>query len=102
MKFEFLSDRGSRKIVAIAVMIGIFIVGGVMAALFMLRQEAIDTHLKIAQLHARTFSDYFTQTVASIELTHREVSILKAAHSDLTTLRNMLERMPYVRSVSLL
>jgi len=103
---EFLFSSKGRKFLFATVAICFIIVGGVTAALMMLRQEAIDTHLKIAQLHARTLGDHLSQTLQSINLSAENIAILSKNSVDLRiidqSLDEILRPMPYIRSLTLL
>ncbi len=85
---------------------GVVIMGGIAAALLMLRQEAIGTHLKIAELHARTFGDHLTQTIQSIDLASKNIDMFSKDGVNIESIEksfeDMLRHTPYIRSVSML
>jgi len=103
---KFLLSKGGRKFLLAAILMSSIIIGGVTAALFMLRQEAVNTHLKIAALHAYSLGDHLTNTVKSIDLASSNVEILSRGGINLTAVREsfdgMIEDTPYIRSVNLL
>jgi signal transduction histidine kinase len=102
----FLLSKSGRKFLFATILMGIIIIGGVTAALFMLREEAIKTHLKLAQLHARTFGDHLSQTLLGINLATENLTILSTNGASLKlidkSLDDILRRMPYIRSLTLL
>ncbi|HRF57033.1 MAG TPA: sensor histidine kinase [Campylobacterales bacterium] len=102
----FLFGNSGRKFLIATIFMGFAIVGGVMWALVMLRDEAIDTHLKIAELHAATFSEHLGQTVLTIDYT---MSTLAEAVFDEeddvvigAALSKALRDSPFLRSLSVL
>lgn len=104
--FRFLLSKGGRKFLFATILMGAVIIGGVTAALFMLRQEAIDTHIKIAELHAHSFGDHLSHTIKSIDLASESVAMLSKKEINTVSIResfdDMIESTPYIRSVNLL
>ena len=102
----FLFGKGGQKFLIATIFMVFIIVGGVMWALVMLRDEAIDTHLKIAELHAATFSEHLGQTILTIDYT---MSTLAEAVFDEeddavigAALSKALRDSPFIRSLSVL
>lgn len=100
-----VSRNGGKFIFAVVVM-GALIIGGVTAALALLREEAIRTHLKIAKLHAATFSEHLAQTMGYVDYTLDAIAISTGRNEgDEKTAEAMtkaLKDAPYIRSISIL
>ena len=68
-KITSLLDKNGRKVLYIAALAVFIIMGGVFGSLYMLRSEAVDTHMKLATLHASTITDQLEQTVTALDYT---------------------------------
>lgn len=103
---RFLFSKNGQRFLLATVLMGIIIIGGVMAALVMLREEAIDTHLKIAELHATTFSDQLGQTILTVDYTMDAIALSgkneESVEAITAALSKTLKDSPYIRSISVL
>jgi signal transduction histidine kinase len=102
----FLKSVVGRKFILATVLAACVIIGGVTAAMVMLRVEAINTHLKIAELHSRTFADHLNQTVHSMDIAIENISSMSDDKVFLQTVNqsfaDLIHNSPHVRSISLL
>lgn len=98
--------KDTYKAVAITIIILCIIIGGVNLSLSILKDEAIDTNLKIADLHANSLAEQIKQTFISLDITIKELddSILKKEDLNLiqNKFKNIISSSSYVRSISLL
>lgn len=91
------------------------IVGGFMALILItfmtltlshLRQEAIQTHQRIANLHAYTFEEHFSQILQHVGFSMDRLALLSDGKTDTQTISPLLieflQNAPYLRSLSLL
>jgi diguanylate cyclase (GGDEF)-like protein/PAS domain S-box-containing protein len=86
------------------------LIGGMLAAtaytLWRLQVEAVNNGLKIAEMHARSFEDFLTQSLHVTELAAANIAAADAAAPDLRSIRSSfiatLRHAPFLRSMSLL
>ena len=97
-----LLDKSGRKILYIAAMAVFIIMGGVTASLYMLRSEAVDTHMKLAALHASTFADQLEQTVAALDYTLDTFDASQRGEYSMEQLQELLNNSPFIRSIGIL
>ena len=87
-------------------MIVSLLIGLIFIALSNLRQEAIQTHRHIANLHAYTLEEHFSQTLQHINLTIDRIPLLSNEAPTQQALNSifieLLYNAPYLRSLSLL
>lgn len=94
----------SKAIISAVILIGIS-VGGLTISLYILKEEAVKTHLKIAQLHVNTFAEQIYQTFNYIDLTTDGlISVLR--EENLKELdkqyKLMMSSSSYIRSINIL
>ncbi|PLY08539.1 MAG: hypothetical protein C0626_11815 [Arcobacter sp.] len=98
--------KGFTKILIIAIsMIGI-VIWSIVSSLSILKDEAIKTHLKIAQIEANTLSAQVSQTFDSVEFIISNLKDSLKINNDETRLKmqfnNILKSTPYIRSINIL
>lgn len=95
----------TRYLLAALLMVGL-IIGLIMTALTSLRQEAIQTHRHIANLHAYTLEEHFSQILQHISLTMDRIPPLSHEAPEQEEIfpifMELLHNAPYLRSLSLL
>jgi signal transduction histidine kinase len=101
-KITSLLDKNGRKVLYIAALAVFIIMGGVSGSLYMLRSEAVDTHMKLAALHASTFADQLEQTVTALDYTLDTFAATKGGDYKTEELQELLENSPFIRSVGIL
>ena len=101
-KITSLLDKNGRKVLYIAALAVFIIMGGVFGSLYMLRSEAVDTHMKLAALHASTFADQLEQTVTALDYTLDTFAATKGGDYKTEELQELLENSPFIRSVGIL
>ena len=101
-KITSLLDKNGRKVLYIAALAVFIIMGGVSGSLYMLRSEAVDTHMKLAALHASTFTDQLEQTVTALDYTLDTFAATKGGDYKTEELQELLENSPFIRSVGIL
>jgi hypothetical protein len=101
-KITSLLDKNGRKVLYIAALAVFIIMGGVSGSLYMLRSEAVDTHMKLATLHASTFTDQLEQTVTALDYTLDTFAATKGGDYKTEELQELLENSPFIRSVGIL
>ena len=94
------------KIIITAVFIIFIIIGTIVSSLSVLKDEAIKTHLKIAELHSKTISEQIEQTISSIDLIINSSKTIIENTKNINTLDNKLKSLlnnrPYIRSINIL
>jgi|GEM_PF-629775 len=104
---QFLATKRkiTRYLVASFIMIGL-IIGLIFWTLTNLRQEAVQTHRHIANLHANTLEEHFSQILQHISVTMDRIPLLSNEMPSEETLslifKDLLHNAPYLRSLSLL
>lgn len=101
-KITSLLDKNGRKVLYIAALAVFIIMGGVSGSLYMLRSEAVDTHMKLATLHASTFTDQLEQTVTALDYTLDTFAATNDGDYKTEELQELLENSPFIRSVGIL
>ena len=95
-----------QKVLFISSFIIIFIIGGVIGSLSILKDEAIETHLKIAKLHSETLAEHISQTFDNIDLTIDSLNTILNNIEDINLLenefKNILTKNSYIRSINFL
>lgn len=91
---------------AIVLIILLVIMSGVIISLSVLKYDAIDTNLKIADFHANSLSEQINQTFINSDLIINDLSNTIKNKSDFKALEykfeNILSNNPYIRSISIL
>lgn len=81
-------------------------IGGVNLSLSILKNEAIDTNLKIADFHANSLSEQIKQTFISLDIAIKEIDNSIVKKEDFSSLKNKFKTIiaskAYIRSISLL
>jgi signal transduction histidine kinase len=95
-------NRGWQKFLFASFFVAVVVIGGVTAAVYTLRQEAINTHLKVAQLHARTFGDHMTHIMQNINLSAENIAMLDSNKLVKKRFDDIMLNTPYIRSLNLL
>ena len=100
------NSKGIIKALLIAISIIVIIIGGIASSLSILKDEAIKTHLKIAQIQVNTLSSQVTQTFDSVEFIISNLKDFLENNSDEVALKthfkNILKNTPYIRSINIL
>lgn len=98
--------KDTYKAATITIIILLIIIGGVNLSLSILKNEAIDTNLKIADFHANSLSEQIKQTFISLDITIKEIDNSIVKKEDLNLLKNKFKNIiasnAYIRSISLL
>lgn len=91
---------------AIVLIILLVIMSGVIISLSVLKYDAIDTNLKIADFHANSLSEQINQTFINSDLIINDLSNTIKNKNDFKALEykfeNILSNNPYIRSISIL
>ena len=100
------NPKGTTRYLIATLLISIITVVFIGIALSSLRKEAVETHRHIANLHAHTFDEHFSQTLEQINHTLDRIPLL---NHDMTSprslspaLEELLYNAPYLRSLSLI
>ncbi len=100
------SFNGILKTIVIAFFIVITMIGTIISSLSTLKEEAVKTHLKIAELHAKTISEQIYQTFNNIDflLDNLVITIKNRNNSSYLEKKfnDILSTSPYIRSINLL
>lgn len=98
--------NGIIKTISITIFIVISMIGTIISSLSTLKDEAIKTHLKIAEVHANTISNQIFQTFTNIDFLTNNLNL---TNKDLNKpiylnkkFKDILVTAPYIRSISLL
>ncbi|ARU49784.1 hypothetical protein Sdiek1_2636 [Sulfurospirillum diekertiae] len=106
MKQFLLEERKVTRYIIAAIAIFAIIIGFIIMALSSLRQEAIQTHRHIANLHAYTIEEHFSQILQHASITIDRIPLLSnESTSDVAlapVFTELLHNAPYLRSLSLL
>ena len=106
MKTFLKSEQKVLRYLLAGFMIVAFLIGLIFMALSNLRQEAIQAHRHIANLHAYTLEEHFSQTLQHINLTIDRIPLLSNEAPTQQVLSSifleLLYNAPYLRSLSLL
>jgi diguanylate cyclase (GGDEF)-like protein/PAS domain S-box-containing protein len=106
MKQFLLEERNVTRYIIAAIAIFAMIIGFIIMALSSLRQEAIQTHRHIANLHAYTIEEYFSQILQHASITIDRIPLLSNESISEVALApvftELLHNAPYLRSLSLL
>lgn len=92
-------NKGWQKFLFASFFVAIVVIGGVTAAVYTLRQEAINTHLKVAQLHAHTFGDHMAQTMQSINISAENIAMLEGNELIKKRFDDIMLNTPYILSL---
>lgn len=106
MKQFLLEERKITRYIIAAIAIFAMIIGFIVMALSSLRQEAIQTHRHIANLHAYTIEEHFSQILQHSNITIDRIPLLSNESTSNIALSpvftELLHNAPYLRSLSLL
>lgn len=95
-----------KKSIFIAILTVAFIIGGVTLSLSILKDDAIDSHIKIANLYSKHLSDIFAQSISNLSFISENIEIILKSDDNLEVLqkefKNILSYSPYIRSINLL
>ncbi|MDY0116820.1 MAG: ATP-binding protein [Sulfurimonadaceae bacterium] len=98
--------RDIYKAIIITVLILLIIIGGVIFSLSILKDEAIDTNLKIADFHSNTLSEQLIETFVNLNRTIEELDNSINTKENIRLLKNkfvnILSNNPYIRSINLM
>ena len=95
----------SKYKLALGAIIAFFIIiGTILTALSILKEEAVNNYVKIAQLNAKAFSKELNQDLSNIEQTILNIpSILNSNKKNINTrLKDIIRRYPQIRSINIL
>lgn len=95
----------SKYKLALGAIIAFFIIiGTILTALSILKEEAVSNYVKIAQLNAKAFSKELNQDLSNIEQTILNIpSILNSNKKNINTrLKDIIRRYPQIRSINIL
>lgn len=99
------TPKGTTRYLIATLLISIITVVFIGITLASLRKEAVQTHRHIANLHAHTFDEHFSQILEQINHTLDRIPLLNhditSPHSLSHTLEELLYNAPYLRSLSL-
>ena len=106
MKVFLKTEKKVLRYLIAGTIIVFLLIGLIFIALSNLRQEAIQTHRHIANLHAYTLEEHFSQTLQHINLTIDRIPLLSNEAPTQKVLNSifieLLYNAPYLRSLSLL
>lgn len=94
------------KVIIIFSFTMIIIFAGVIFSLSILKNEAVDTNLKLADFHANTLTEQITHTFINLDTTIRSIETFFNLGKDKVIIENqfnnLLANNPYIRSINLL
>ena len=100
------SSKILAKTLFIAIFISIVVISVIISSISTLKDEAIKSHLKIAQLQANTLASQVTQTIDGLEFIISNLKILLKTTKDDVLLKvqldETLKNSPYIRSINIL
>lgn len=100
------TPKGTTRYLVATLFVSIITVVFIGITLSSLRNEAVQTHRHIANLHAHTFDEHFSQILEQINHTLERIPLLNhditSPHSLSPTLEELLHNAPYLRSLSLI
>lgn len=100
------TPKGTTRYLIATLLISIITVVFIAITLSSLRKEAVQTHRHIANLHAHTFDEHFSQTLEQISHTLDRIPLLNHDIASVSSLSPALEELlynaPYLRSLSLI
>ncbi|WP_419765864.1 MAG: PAS domain S-box protein [Arcobacter sp.] len=98
--------KGFIKTLIIAVSMIVIVIGSIVSSLSILKDEAIKTHLKIAQIEANTLSSQIEQTFSTVEFVISNLKDFLKINDDEANLKThfneILRSTPYIRSINIL
>lgn len=94
------------KAIIMTFIIMTIVIGGVIISLSILKDEAVQTNLKIADFHANTLSEQIIQTFINLDLIIKDLDSSIITQIDMESLEskftNIMSNNPYIRSINLL
>lgn len=94
------------KAIIMTFIIMTIVIGGVIISLSILKDEAVQINLKIADFHANTLSEQIIQTFINLDLIIKDLDSSIITQKDMESLEskftNIMSNNPYIRSINLL
>ena len=94
------------KLLVLTFFIIIILIGGVMASLSVLKEEAVNANIRLVKLQANTFSENLTQTINTLDVLFNSLTSILSIPQEQKSLEEQLDAIlknnPHIRSLNLL
>ncbi|PKN15124.1 MAG: hypothetical protein CVU67_02050, partial [Deltaproteobacteria bacterium HGW-Deltaproteobacteria-24] len=98
--------KGISKLIIITFFIIVTLIGGVMASLSILKEEAVNANIRMVKLQADTFSENLSQTINTLDLLFNSLpsffELTQESHLLDEQFMTILKNNPHIRSINLL